>query len=211
MELFFFLFQTVMISFSGVMAPGPVTAVTISKGHSSPHAGAFVALGHGIIEIPLIILIFFGLGNFINMPLIKISILIFGAILLIIMGISLFRDLSRTEVKKIKYPDLPIVAGMLLSISNPYFFIWWATVGTALVIQSNAFGGITGFSLFAFFHWLSDFLWLYFLSILSYNGTRFFGKIFQKIIFVICGILLIVFSIKFLYEAFNSIWGMINK
>lgn len=62
MPLLTFLFEAVLISLSGVLAPGPITAVTIGKGKESPHAGAFVAIGHGIVEFPLIISIFYGFG-----------------------------------------------------------------------------------------------------------------------------------------------------
>lgn len=53
MALLTFLFTAVIISLSGVMAPGPMTTVTISKGSKSPYAGALIAVGHGIVEFPL--------------------------------------------------------------------------------------------------------------------------------------------------------------
>ena len=63
MPLLTFLLEAVLVSLSGVMAPGPITAVTIGKGSDSPHAGALVAVGHGIVEFPLMIAIFYGFGR----------------------------------------------------------------------------------------------------------------------------------------------------
>lgn len=57
-----FLLEASLISLSGVMAPGPLTTVTVGKGSRSPHAGGLVAIGHGIVEFPLMIFIFYGLG-----------------------------------------------------------------------------------------------------------------------------------------------------
>ena len=61
-----FLIQTILISLSGVMAPGPITAVTIGKGSVSPYAGALVAVGHGIVEFPLMAAVYFGAGYIVD-------------------------------------------------------------------------------------------------------------------------------------------------
>ena len=66
MSLAAFLLETVLISLSGVMMPGPITAVSIGKGSESPHAGAKIAVGHGIVEFPLIAAFFFGLGRLLD-------------------------------------------------------------------------------------------------------------------------------------------------
>jgi len=62
MSLFAFLFEAVLISLSGVMAPGPLATIAVGKGNESPHAGAFVAVGHGIVEFPLMFALLYGAG-----------------------------------------------------------------------------------------------------------------------------------------------------
>jgi len=57
-----FLLEAVLISLSGVMAPGPMTAAAVGMGSKSPHAGAFLAVGHGIVEFPLMVAILYGLS-----------------------------------------------------------------------------------------------------------------------------------------------------
>ncbi len=61
-----FLGSVIFLSASGVMMPGPVTAVTVAKGSQRKWAGVLVAIGHGIIEIPLILLIYFGLASYLK-------------------------------------------------------------------------------------------------------------------------------------------------
>ena len=200
MSVLAFLIQAVIISLSGVMAPGPMTAITIGRGSESPHAGAWVAIGHGIIEFPLMIAVFYGFGYLINLPNVKEIIGIVGGLFLLFMGISMFLNFNTTEVRSNRYTQSPIVAGALLSLGNPYFVIWWATIGAALILQSARFG-IIWFGIFAVLHWLCDFLWCYFLSALSFKGGRFFGRQFQKIVFTICGIFLIFLSGKFVLDA----------
>lgn len=201
-----FLAGAMIISLSGVMAPGPMSTVIVGKGGESPHAGAFVALGHGIVEFPLMLAIFFGFGFLFNLPYVKPFIGIAGSIFLLYMSVSMFRSLRLGTAGEIEDRHSPIVSGIVLSTMNPYFLIWWATVGATMVMQSATYG-IVGLFVFMVCHWLCDLGWSWFLSILSFKGGQFFGKNFQKVIFAVSGVLLVVFSGKFMYDAAQSILG----
>jgi len=87
-NLLLFLLSVIAISLSGVMTPGPMFAVTIAKGKFDENAGLYIALGHGIIEIPLIVLIYFGFSQFFTYELVKKSIGFIGGIMLLYMGYS---------------------------------------------------------------------------------------------------------------------------
>lgn len=201
-----FLFEAVVISLSGVMAPGPITAVTLGTGTRSPHAGALIAIGHGIIEIPLMIAILYGFGAMLNHPSAKAAVGLVGGLFLLFMGIGMLRRFNRTEAKAQASNHSPIVAGIALSAGNPYFLIWWATVGATLIMRSVGFG-IIGFTTFAVLHWLCDFVWCYLLSALSFRGGRFFGGVFQRAVFVLCGTLLLFFSGKFIIDAMRMLFA----
>lgn len=195
-----FLFEAVIISLSGVMAPGPVTTVTIGKGNESPHAGAWVAIGHGIVEFPLMLLIFYGFGHVLNLPYVKAVISFVGGCFLVMMGIGMLRSIKEVEASSPDDAHSPTVAGILLTLGNAYFLIWWATVGASLIARAVQFG-VAGFLLFALAHWSCDFLWGYFLSLLSFRGGQFFGRQFQKVVFAICGAFLLFYSAKFILDA----------
>lgn len=200
MTLLNFLFTAVIISLSGVMAPGPMTTVTIGKGSKSPYAGALIAVGHGIVEFPLMLAIFYGFGYLLNLPSIKSAIGLFGGLFLLVMAFSMFRSIGPVEVNPNKENRSPVIDGIVLSLVNPYFLIWWATVGAALILSAVNFG-MFGFIIFALVHWLCDFFWYYFLSVLSFKGGQFFGKKFQKIIFLTCGFVLFFFGGKFILSS----------
>ena len=195
-----FLFEALLISLSGIMAPGPITALTLGEGSESPKAGSLIAVGHGIFEFPLMVLLFLGFGFIFNFTFVKTAIGILGGVLLLFMGIGLLKGIHRTDIHSARNPHHPIVAGIILTAGNPYFLIWWATIGVSLILRSVKFGFI-GFLIFAVLHWLCDFIWYTFLSMLSFRGGRFFGAKFQKIIFAICGASLLFFSAKFIYDA----------
>ena len=122
------------------MMPGPMFAVTVAKSYQSPLAGISIALGHTIVEIPLILLIYFGFARFFEHNMVQLILSILGGTVLIWLGITTFR--IRTKVfrqgRDVTYN--PLVAGVVTSILNPFFILWWATIGSMLIMNSLEFG-----------------------------------------------------------------------
>jgi len=195
-----FLLKAVIISLSGVMAPGPITAVTVSKGTEHPHSGAMIAIGHGIVEFPLMILILVGFGQFLEISWVKVAIGASGGLFLFKMGIGLLKNIHNTQVRPSHHQYTALQAGMVLSIANPYFLVWWATIGAMLITGAYQFG-IWGLVAFVVVHWSCDFIWYSFLSSVTYKGGQFFGQRLQQVLFAVCGVFLLFFSGKFIYDA----------
>ncbi len=193
-----------VISLSGVMAPGPLVAVTVGKGSDNPHAGALVALGHGIVELPLMIAIFFGFGYLFGLPYVRQAIGIAGGCFLLFMAAGMFRGLRSGAVAGSSDSRSPVAAGVVLTAANPYFIIWWATIGAAMAMQAAGFGA-AGFVVFMLAHWACDLGWSWFLSALSFKGGRFFGRAFQKAVFAASGAALLFFGGKFIIDSARSL------
>jgi len=177
--------------------PGPTFAVTVAKSYRSQFAGALVALGHALVEVPLILLIYFGLAPFFQHDLVRLVLSLLGGGMLVWLGIGMFR--TRAEVIE-KGRDLPynsVIAGVVTSALNPYFLIWWATIGSMLIMSSFTFG-ITGLVLFMLVHLLCDLLWLSFVSFLVWRTHSFWGRRFQSGLFIACSLLLVGFGGWFL-------------
>jgi threonine/homoserine/homoserine lactone efflux protein len=201
MALVLFLIQVFIISISGAMQPGPVTATAITMGTRNRWAGVLLAAGHGIVEFPLMVLIIFGLGTIFQMTLSQIIIGIAGGLALLYMAYGMFKTASRpVAVQAGARKDKPILAGIVLTVSNPYFLIWWATVGLGLAITATKFG-LHAFALFAIVHWLVDLLWVPALSLASFHGTTLFGPKVQKRVIQACAIAMLFFGLFFLYKA----------
>lgn len=199
MSLLAFLAEAVLISLSGVMAPGPITTITIGKGSESPHAGAWIAIGHGIVEFPLMVLILFGFGRLLNLPYVQAAIALVGGLFLAMMAVGMLRSANQPVVANVRDNRSPVMAGILLTLGNPYFLVWWATLGATLALRAISFGW-PALVAFGLAHWLCDLGWSYFLSALSFKGRQFFGNSFQKAVFALCGLLLFFFSGKLLLE-----------
>ncbi|MFW6102856.1 MAG: LysE family transporter [Chloroflexota bacterium] len=196
-SLFALLGTVTAISLTGVMAPGPVTAVTITKGATRKEAGALVALGHGIIEIPLIVLIGLGLASVMTVPGVKTGIGLVGGAALIWMGGSMFRVPAESFEDRRDVASGCVLAGLTTTAANPYWFVWWATVGAALVASASAWG-IVGLAAFAVTHWLCDIGWLSFLSWGVFSSRRFWTPRVHRVILGLCGAVLGGFGIYFL-------------
>ena len=187
------LLSVVIISFSGVMAPGPMFAVTLTKSYKSPWAGTQIALGHAVIEVPLILLIYFGFARFFENSTVQFALSLVGGGMIIWLGINMFR--IRAEVVQ-KGKDLPynaFTAGILTSVFNPFFLLWWATIGSMLVMKFLDFG-ITGVVIFIIVHWLCDLVWLSLISVLIYRTHTLWGLKFQEWVFIACSLLLVGFG-----------------
>ncbi len=198
--LVFFLFATVVISLSGVLMPGPVLAVSIAKGHRDKLAGAKISLGHALLEVPLILLIYAGVASAIEGTPLRLLSLTGGA-LLIYMGVEMLR--SRREVV-LRGKDLPYsatFAGFATSFANPYFFLWWLTVGALLVAKASSFG-ILGLALFILFHEACDFVWYTLVSFASFSSRRVLGARVHELLFTLLGAMLLFFGAWFFSFAF---------
>ncbi len=202
-----FLLKAVGISLSGVLAPGPMTAATLAAGVRSRHAGAMIALGHAAIEVPLMLLIVAGAGAVFQLPSMKLGIGLAGGAFLLFMGIQLLGTVRKaTDVEYDADGRHPFVTGVVLTAANPYFLIWWATVGLALATDAVSFG-ILAFVLFGLLHWLCDLIWLEILSFASFKGTEILGGRLQQIVLLVCGIMLLGFGAMFLKDACFGLLG----
>jgi threonine/homoserine/homoserine lactone efflux protein len=207
MTLIAFLAQVIVISLSGVMAPGPVTAAAIGLGSHNKHAGISMAAGHAIVELPLMVIIILGAGRLFRYPTAQTIIALAGGVFLLLMALQMFAQLRANTDPCAAYAGTsPLTAGILLSATNPYFLIWWATVGLALATRAGELG-IWAFALFAMVHLFCDLIWLEILSWATFKGSRIFGPKSQKVVLTVCAGALLIFGIKFLFDALVSLTG----
>ncbi|MFC1931422.1 LysE family transporter [Chloroflexota bacterium] len=198
------LLSVVVISFSGVMMPGPMFAVTLAKSYKSPWAGTRISLGHAVIEVPLVLLIYFGFAQFFQNDIVRLVLSVLGSGMIIWLGIGMFR--ARVEVTQ-KGKDLPynaFVAGIITSGFNPFFLVWWATIGSMLIMRIVEFG-IVGLIIFIIVHWLCDLVWLSLVSVVIYRTRALWGRKVQEWLFVACSLLLVGFGLWFLVSGIQLV------
>jgi len=181
--------------------PGPVFAATLSKGYESRLAGVGVALGHGMVEIPLVVTIYLGFARFFGLELVRIILSVAGGAILIYMGSGMFRKRHEISEEARNFSQGSITAGFFTTVSNPYFFFWWTTIGAALMTRAITFG-LIGILLFVLVHWLSDLTWCSLVSLTVYRSKHLWSKRLQGILFGLCGAILIGFGGWFIFSVF---------
>lgn len=206
-----FLAFVFVISLSGVLMPGPMTAATIARSYSDKWAGAKVAIGHAIIEFPLLaiitaIVLSGGTELSANSSL-MIAIGILGGAYLLALGGTMLREKEyvsdEPEPKKITRNS--IVLGITTTALNPGFILWWVVIGAIIVSQALQFG-LLMIPIFAIVHWSCDFFWGIGLSFGIQKAKQYYASRIKEIIRIGCAILIIIFGILFLG---TSIWQML--
>ena len=196
-----FLLSAAGISLSGVMMPGPLTAATITKGYREQNAGVFIALGHAVVELPLMALIYFGFAQFFTSPEVKQVVGLAGGLMLVFMGLMVLRGIRKNVGESADLPYNSLVTGIVLTGANPYFFLWWATIGVALIVTAAQFG-IWGLVAFAVVHWSCDLVWEQGVSMSVFRTKHLWTQKIQRIVFGICALVLVGFGIWFCVSVF---------
>ena len=191
------LLGVVVISLSGVMMPGPMFAMTLAKSYKSPWAGAQLSLGHAVIEVPLILLIYLGFARFFENSTVQLVLSLAGGSMVIWLGINMFRARARVVKEGKELPYSAFTAGIITSGFNPFFLLWWATIGSLLVMRFLDFG-LGGLTVFIVVHWLVDLAWLSFVSVLVYKTRSLWGRGLQRWVFIANSLLLVGFGGWFL-------------
>jgi threonine/homoserine/homoserine lactone efflux protein len=196
-----FLLSAAGISLSGVMLPGPLTAATIAKGYREQNAGIFIALGHAVIELPLMALIYFGFAHFFASPEAKKVIGLAGGLMLIAMGSVMVWNIKKAQGEAADLPYNSLVTGIMMTGANPYFFLWWATIGIALIATAAQFG-IWGLVVFAVVHWSCDLVWEQFISMSVFRTKHLWTQKVQRVVFGVCALVLVGFGVWFCVSVF---------
>lgn len=200
MQEFLAFFATVIVvSASGVMAPGPLFASTISSGIRQKTAGLKIAIGHTIIELPLVVLIGLGVISLESFPQFRIIITILGAASIFGFATLQIRSALRgVTAKNTKYG--PFLTGVLLTGLNPFFLVWWFSIGIKLISDAMTLWSFWGILVMFGLHIWMDYAWLGFVSLVSARWIRFLSGRAYKIFMVGINAVLIYFGVLFVMD-----------
>jgi threonine/homoserine/homoserine lactone efflux protein len=207
------IFSTSFIfGFSGAMMPGSLLALTVGEvTRRGFWASPLLIVGHSILEAIFVIILAAGLSQVMSNNVVKGSVGLVGGIVMLVMGYSMVRS----GVRKIKLLDEPdstgryrtvIFSGILGSISNPYWFIWWITAGTTYLLWSM-YQGVAGVLTFYVGHILSDFLWYAIIAFILVSGKRIVKDRIYRWLLIVCGLFLFGFGVYFIASGITFFTG----
>lgn len=200
-EFIIFAAAVILISISGVMSPGPLFASNILYGIKyGTRSGLKIAIGHTIVELPLIIIIGIGAISLETLPQFRIIIAIVGAVGLFVFAAIQFYIILKKTPHTAKQKHSPILVGIILSGLNPFFIIWWFTIGFKLITDSIELWSFYGiFMMFGLHIWM-DYVWLGATAFLASKGSRFLSNRNYRVIGVVTSVVLVYFGIVFLID-----------
>jgi threonine/homoserine/homoserine lactone efflux protein len=120
------------------------------------------------------------------------------------LGINMFRARDKVVKQGKELPYSAFTAGIITSGLNPFFLLWWATIGSLLVMRFLDFG-LGGLTVFIVVHWLVDLAWLSFVSVLVYKTHSLWGKKFQQWVFIAISLMLVGFGGWFLISGIQMV------
>ncbi|KRT74231.1 MAG: lysine exporter protein LysE/YggA [Deltaproteobacteria bacterium CSP1-8] len=212
-----------IIALSGALMPGPLLAVTVRDTTRQGFVAApLLVLGHGILEAGLLALLLLGLAEWVRGDVATSVIALAGGAMLFSMAVGMAREVPtlRLDVEwKETTPEAggsagrrtgffrPVLSGIVASISNPYWTIWWATIGLGYLLISRKLGA-AGVALFFAGHILADAVWYLFIGFaVSAGRSRFTDRVYRWIVGS-CALFLFFFALSFGYFGVTKLFRM---
>jgi len=197
-----FAIMVIAISASGVMSPGPLFTANIVYGlKEGKIAGLKIAMGHTVVEFPLIVFLGLGTISLETFPEYRILITVIGAIgLFVFAGLQIKSIFGKDFRNKTNSNKNSFLAGIFLSALNPFFIIWWLTIGIVLITESIALWGFSGILILFIFHIWMDYVWLFAVAGFASKAKNVLSNNNYKILIIGLSILLVYFGIQFLLQ-----------
>ena len=203
-QLFFLFWSAFVVALSGALMPGPVLTATISEVMKRGFkAGPLIVAGHAILEIFLLVAVVAGLGPWITRNTTMGVVGIGGGALLVLMGIQMAVTAGKaadsamsSRADPASAIRGPVLTGILTSLSNPYWALWWATIGlnfAALALKN----GLAGLASFYTGHILADLAWYSLIAAAVASGRKICPRGVYIALITVCGIVLVALGIYF--------------
>lgn len=195
-----------LVGLSGAMSPGPYLTVTITRTMTrGPLSAALMLVGHALLEGALLVGFAFGLQNVLRMPVVATALALVGGAILIWMGQGLLRGALSGSIVPVAHADAaesrlgPVLQGITVSLSNPYWTLWWATIGVKLASDGLAIGAI---GVIAFFigHELADIAWYGFVITAVSRGRGLLAERPYRVVIGACAAFLVYLGARFVLD-----------
>lgn len=193
------------VGLSGAMTPGPLFTYDVSESARRGFwTGPQLALGHSLLELLVVVALGLGLGPLLNVSVVGAVVGLLGGGFLIWMGYRMARSapgqtLSMQSAGRVSGPG-PVLAGALVSLANPYWSVWWVSIGMNYVFVSLQ-KEVPGLLSFYAGHILADFAWFSLVAFLVVSGRRFLNDRAYRGLLVACGLFLVGLGVFFIYTA----------
>ncbi|KOO49395.1 LysE family transporter [Viridibacillus arvi] len=190
---------------------GPVKATLLNTGIKNGFFHAwFFGLGAVVTDILYMVMVYFGIGHFIEIPLIKTLLWSFGFFVLMYTGIENLLTLHTIEMDskfgKVVRLRHSLLSGFLMALLNPLTILFWLGIyGSVLVGGAGTLSGVE-IILYSVFILLGISLVDLIMASISGGSRKVLSSSFLRIVSVISSLSMIGFGIYFGIQAYHSIF-----
>src|SRR2546426_8852588 len=196
--------MVITISVSGVMSPGPLFAANMAYGIKGGWKTGFkIAYGHTIIEFPLVVLLGVGAISLSALAQCREYVSILGALSLFCFAGIQIRSALKKSTPEYTQRHGPFLAGILLTALNPFFLVWWFTIGFKLISDALLLYSFIGIGVMFVFHIWMDYAWLGIVGYLSGRGKKILSEKNYNFFMISISGVLVYFGITFLIQALH--------
>ena len=183
------------VALTGAMAPGPLLALLISQVLAQGiSAAVWILVGHAALEALLVTGLACGLTTVLKRARFRGILAVCGGLVLAWMGANTLVQAHAMTIAAAHTEALPwyalVAAGVGVSLSNPYFTGWWATVGSGQ-IAALALRRPTDYGAFLIGHELGDAAWFLLVAVLLVCGRNWLNDVSYRMLLRGCGVALI--------------------
>jgi threonine/homoserine/homoserine lactone efflux protein len=198
-----FAVTVVLITVSGALAPGPLFFVTVSQGaRSGARSGVIFSIAHTLVEFTLVMLLTVGLLSVASEPVVRLVVGVAGGVALLVFGVMQIRNSlsyrADEAVSGRRANRSLLLIGLAFTGLNPYFIVWWLTIGANLILLSLEFAGLAGVIFMYVCHVWVDYVWLTLLAIFAKRGAKVLRFRWYRLMMAVFGGVLIYFGFSFL-------------
>lgn len=198
-----------VVGLSGALTPGPTLAVAVVEtSRRGFWGGPLVICGHILYEFPVFLALVLGLGAMLQRRLVFGITGAAGGVFLIVMATAMLRRAGKVGLEAPIHANKhgkPILAGLLTSVANPYFALWWATIGLSYIALSQPYG-MAGVSAFYSGHLAADTASFFSIgAVVSVGGKRWMNDRVYVWILRVCGLFLLALGLYFSTQGFDAL------
>lgn len=210
-----------VVALSGALMPGPLLTYTVARTVRAPRrgwlTGALVTAGHAALEGAIVVGLLLGVLEVLRAPAAVKAIGTVGGAFLAWSGVAMLAGLLRGRGKAAP-PEPPgeaghgagttgtaalspfdrlgpVPGGALVSMANPYWWIWWITVGAAAMLRFGvSFERWPVLAAFFLGHEAGDLAWYLAVSTLVHLGRRGVPPLAYDLLLGVCAAAVIGFG-----------------
>lgn len=197
--------------FSGAMMPGPMLTLVLGQVPMYGMAAVWaIVAGHAALEIIIVLLLMAGLRPILQRPALRGAVSMVGGAFLAYMGVTMMLDAGSVSLvygaagERVPWIWL-VLQGASVSIVNPYFTGWWATIGSGQLAHAAPCNK-REYAAFYVGHELSDLVWFAFVGLIVLTGATWLSPTVYTWLILVSGAALVVLSLWFIWTGIRFTW-----